>query len=298
MARYEEYEIETDLVPSPVKYTVMIPNSYDDSHEKYPMMLILHGGGGDNSFLKNQIGPIVDVLWDNGDTIEMIIATPDCDRSLYLDYRDGAQKWESFIIKEFLPHLETKYRVETDTSKHFIGGISMGGMGSLRIAFKYPNKFGVVMSFEPGIEPALEWKDVKVEDKFYRAQEFLEERFGSPIDENYWKVNNPASILSNNPEKIRESDLKIYLEVGTEDMFYLFHGTEFLHRILYDNNIKHEFRYVYGADHVGSSFRERLINGFSFLKRVLDLPDPNLDPQITAARKVIDVIKKKAGLNK
>ena len=151
MARYEEYEIETDLVPSPVKYTVMIPNSYDDSHEKYPMMLILHGGGGDNSFLKNQIGPIVDVLWDNGDTIEMIIATPDCDRSLYLDYRDGAQKWESFIIKEFLPHLETKYRVETDTSKHFIGGISMGGMGSLRIAFKYPNKFGENSTFTSSI---------------------------------------------------------------------------------------------------------------------------------------------------
>ena len=39
-------------------------------------------------------------------------------------------------------------------------------------------------------------------------------------------------------------------------------GAEFLHRILFDNQIRHEFRLVYGADHIGVSFRERLINGF------------------------------------
>jgi hypothetical protein len=78
-------------------------------------------------------------------------------------------------------------------------------------------------------------------------------------------------------------------------MFYLFHGTEFLHRILYDNNIKHEYRYVFGANHVEFSFREILTNGFSFIKRVLNLPDPKFDSQITAARKLVDMLKKSAG---
>ena len=37
----------------------------------------------------------------------------------------------------------------------FIMGISMGGLGSLRMAVKYPEVFQAVASQEPAIEPAL-----------------------------------------------------------------------------------------------------------------------------------------------
>lgn len=119
----------------------------------------------------------------------------------------------------------------------------------------------------------------------------MEERFGSPIDENYWKANNPASILIKNREKIRNSGIKIYIEVGTEDMLGLFRGSEFLHRILFDNKIKHEYRLVYGADHVGNTFTERFNNGFSYLNRVINPPDP--DSQVIATRKFFAVMKNK-----
>jgi S-formylglutathione hydrolase len=226
----------------------------------------------------------------------MVIATPDCDRSFYLDYKDGSEKWESFIINEFIPHLQQEYRIEEDTGKYFIGGISMGGMGALRMGFKYLDKFGMILAFEPGIEPALLWKDVKLEDKFWRAQALLEERFGKPFDEEYWRFNNPASIVHENANKIRDSNILIYLEAGTEDIFGLFRGTEFLHRILFDNHIKHEYRYVYGADHVGFSLGERLINGFLYIKRVLNLPNPESDPQLKGARKFVKILKERAGL--
>ena len=105
----------------------------------------------------------------------------------------------------------------------------------------------------------------------------MDKVFGSPIDEDYWNKNNPAYIVRETAENIRNSDTKIYLEVGTEDFFGLFRGAEFLHRILFDRNIRHEFRYVYGADHLGVSFRERIINGFSFLNRIINPLEEPLD---------------------
>ena len=161
----------------------------------------------------------------------------------------------------------------------------MGGLGALRMGFKNPDKFGALASFEPGIEPAFEWKDVKLEDKFYRDQKFLEKIFGSPIDKDYWKANNPSYILTKNATKIRKSGIKIYLEVGTDDMLGLFRGTEFIHRLLFENNIRHEYRLVYGADHVGNSLQERLFNGFSFLNRVVNPAEP--DPLLVNFRKLI-----------
>ncbi|MFW9879311.1 MAG: alpha/beta hydrolase-fold protein, partial [Candidatus Thorarchaeota archaeon] len=222
MAIFKENDFPTRLVPNPAKYTVMLPDDYNISNNTYPLMLFLHGGDGDRGVLEERVGGIINELWEKSLTPEMIIVTPDCDRSFYLDYKNGSQKWESFLITELLPYLREKYRVNNGRNNSFIGGISMGGMGALRMGFKYSLEFGIVLAFEPGIEPALEWKDVKLEDKFWRDQSLLEERFGKPFDEEYWKSNNPASIVIDKANEIRESNIKIYLEAGTEDMFGLF----------------------------------------------------------------------------
>jgi len=275
--KIKRFQIESDFVPSPVEYDVLFPKEYENSDKVYPLMLLLHGGGNQDRNFLNLIGPIIWDLWEEMIVPEMVIVTPNCNRSLYMDYKDGSEKWESFIIREFLPYLQKEYRVTPDVNNTFIGGVSMGGLGSLRLGFKYLDKFRAVVSFEPGIEPAFEWKEVKTIDKFYRQKDFMEKVFGSPIDEDYWNKNNPAFIVRETAEKIRNSDIKIYLEVGTEDFFGLFRGAEFLHRILFDRNIRHEFRYVYGADHLGVSFRERIINGFSFLNRIINPLEEPLD---------------------
>lgn len=275
--KIKRFQIESDFVPSPVEYDVLFPKEYENSDKIYPLMLLLHGGGNQDRNFLNLIGPIIWDLWEEMIVPEMVIVTPNCNRSLYMDYKDGSEKWESFIIREFLPYLQKEYRVTPDVNNTFIGGVSMGGLGSLRLGFKYLDKFRAVVSFEPGIEPAFEWKEVKTIDKFYRQKDFMEKVFGSPIDEDYWNKNNPAFIVRETAEKIRNSDIKIYLEVGTEDFFGLFRGAEFLHRILFDRNIRHEFRYVYGADHLGVSFRERIINGFSFLNRIINPLEEPLD---------------------
>lgn len=270
MENIQTFQIETNLVQSPVNYDVLLPKSYNTSNKKLPLMLFLHGGGPlRHQHLKNTSRQIWD-MWEKKITPEMVIVTPLCERCFYMDYRDGSEKWESLIIDELLPHLQNKFHVAIDETKTFIGGVSMGGMGSLRMGLKNPHKFGAIVSFEPGIEAAFEWQDVEPIDKFYRPKLLYEKVFGTPVDQNYWNINNPAYIVRENDGRIRESGLKIYIEVGTDDAFGLYRGAEFLHRALFDRKINHEFRLVYGADHIGSSLRERYTNGFSFINRILD----------------------------
>jgi len=270
MIETETFQINSNLVPSPVKYEILFPKSYEQSNKVYPLMLFLHGGGDRDRNVLNLISPIICDMWEKKLLTEIVIATPSCNRSLYMDYKDGTEKWESFIMQEFLPLLQQEHRVVTNSNTTFIGGISMGGLGSLRMGFKYLEKFGAIMAFEPGIEPAFEWHEVELKDKFYRNKEFMEKIFGNPFNEKYWNKNNPAYIAKEKAEEIRKSNMKIYIEVGTEDFFGLFRGAEFLHRTLFDRNIPHEFRYVYGADHLGVSLRERIINGFGFLNRIIN----------------------------
>ncbi|NVM43794.1 MAG: esterase [Candidatus Lokiarchaeota archaeon] len=269
--KYLTFKLESEIVPSPVKYGVILPEDYDESNTNYPLLLFLHGGGGDEKSI-GFIEPIIRTLWKENKLPKMVVATPSCTRSLYMNYRDGSENWESFIIEEFLPFLQENYKIAKDSTKTFISGVSAGGLGALRMGFKNVDKFGIILSFEPAIEPVYEWEEIEIRDKFYRPKELFEKIFGKPVDKEYWKENNTACILRENAENIYISGIKIYLEVGTKDFLGLYRGAEFMHRLLFDNRIDHEFRLVYGGDHLGVTLKERFHNGLLALNRFINPP--------------------------
>ncbi|MEZ5558216.1 MAG: alpha/beta fold hydrolase [Pseudomonadales bacterium] len=289
MADLDVIDLKSGLVPSPRKVAVLTPPGYD-SKRPTALLVWLHGGGGSHEFL-SRMAPVFEAAWQAGQAPAMVVVTPDAERSFYLDYKDGNQRWESFVLDELIPFVESHYAI--DPQQRYIGGISMGGMGSLRMAFKHPDRFRAVIALEPGIEPALAWGDVGIEDKFWRAQDLLEARYGKPMDE-YWAANNPANIADANPARLRDSGLDIYLEVGSEDLFGLDRGTEFLHRLLYDHGIHHEYRYVLGADHVGRSVGPRVRDALAFLERRSEPPQP--DPELERTRRMIEGLKRRAGM--
>ena len=53
-------------------------------------------------------------------------------------------RYEDFFVKEFLPFIESHYRIRADRAHRGITGVSMGGYGALRFAFRYPQLFGSV----------------------------------------------------------------------------------------------------------------------------------------------------------
>jgi S-formylglutathione hydrolase len=274
-AKLIEAGMQTDMVPSPAQYAVLLPS--DSGAAALPLMLFLHGGGGSRAFLSN-MRPVIEAAWESGDLPPVVVATPSVGRSFYMDYRDGTQRWETFVLGPFLEMLQREYPARKDRDGTFGVGVSMGGMGILRMAFKNPGRFAAVAALEPGIDPALRWEEVQPRHKFYRGPALFEELFGNPFDAAYWEANNPAAIVRSQAEAIRASGLQVWLDAGDEDFFNLHEGTEFLHRILWEERVPHDYHLIRGANHVGRTMPERFREALRFIGRVLDPPGP--DPAV------------------
>ncbi len=287
-------KVETTNVAGPVDVAVYLPAGYDAKRaEVYPLIIQLHGGGGSSANM-TAMAETLEAGIKAGLVPASVSVMPSAGRSFYMDYRDGSQKWETFVVKDLLGWMRANYNVPKGRASTLITGVSMGGMGSLRIAFKHPDAFQAVASMEPGIEPALAFKDVKLRDRFWRDDTLLQSIYGKPVDEAYWAANNPATIAKENPERL--VGLGIYLEAGDQDMFFLHHGTEFLHRILFDNAISHEYRLVKGAEHVGPSIAPRFLDALAFFGRVLDPPTNWTEaPGVKQTRQRVDGFKRAAG---
>jgi len=293
-SRLESLTLTTTLVPSPANCTVLHPPGAE-SAASLPLLLLLHGGNGDQGFLAN-LKPTLEAAWAAGEFAPCLVATPDADRSLYLDYFDGSEKWESFIVGELIPHLRAAYGLATGRNQTIVSGISMGGLGALRLGFKHPDVFGGLAALEAGIEPALRFSDVTARNSFQRGRPFLEARFGHPVNETFWQANNPANIAIAGREALRAAGLQIYIEVGDLDMFHLDEGVEFLHRVLWDHDIPHEYRLVHGADHLGRSLPARLRDGLKFLSAHVLTPLPP-DTSYAAGEREVEALKRMAGVD-
>ena len=286
--------LSTSSVPGPVEVRVRLPCGYDPQRaDRYPLLLLLHGGGGSSLDL-DMLEPAIERAMRDSSIPPTVIAMPSARRSLYMDYRNGSQRWESFIIHELLPFLRERYHVATGREGTMVSGWSMGGAGSLRLAFKHPDIFRAVAGLEPAIEPATRWRDVVTLDKYYRPSEMVRSIFGNPVDAEFWAENNPATLASRYPDRLTR--LGIYLEVGDKDALLLYRGTEFLHRILFDRGIAHEYRLVRGADHVGPSLLPRFYDALAFLGRQL-VPPKWDDPEVLAFHQWTGSLQRSAGLH-
>jgi S-formylglutathione hydrolase len=289
-AKLIEGAVTTELVPGPVQYYALVPPGYDALTEPVPLVLNLHGGGGNREVLARQ-QPLFESLWAAGAIPPMVIVTPSVTpRCFYMDFKDGSERWESFLLGPLLEHLRGRFKVRDDRRGTLITGISMGGMGALRLALKHPELFGAVAALEPGIEPIDDWAQLRPKHRFWRGDDLLQAAYGAPVDREYWNANNPATIVQRDAEKLRASELRIYLEAGDSDLFWLYEGTEHLHHVMWQARLRHEYRLYYGADHVGRTLGPRTEAAYRFLAASLEEPLP--DPAVSAARQRIDPLKR------
>ncbi|MCY4056529.1 MAG: hypothetical protein OXG44_00870 [Gammaproteobacteria bacterium] len=84
----------------------------------------------------------------------------------------------------------------------------------------------------------------------------------------FWAENNPASIAAADPDRLRDSGLAILVECGAEDQADNHVGKEFLHRVLTEQGIPHEYRLVPAERHFPVA-SERFLAAFEFIGRAL-----------------------------
>src|SRR3546814_1808015 len=75
---------------------------------------------------------LIDKAIDDGILAPVVVAVPGASRSLYMDYRDGTERWETFIIADLLPTLRKELNVSLERERTFVAGWSQIGRASCR----------------------------------------------------------------------------------------------------------------------------------------------------------------------
>ena len=244
LGRGECRSMASKILGHPVQYCVILPPSYDSSRQSYPVLYFLHGLGSNSEILINSGGmDLINDLWSQKQIGEFLIVTPDAGRSFYINSRDGKVRYEDFFIHEFIPYIEKRYRVLADREHRGVSGVSMGGYGAFRFAFRYPQLFGSMSAHSAALLATLP----TVSSSDYQGailNRILGSAFGSPPDPAYWKQNNPFTIVGNGA---RSAGLKIYFDCGTEDDYGFDAGAKSFHELLDSRHISNEFHLFPGG---------------------------------------------------
>ena len=253
--------VESTILPHPVGYCAMLPPDYDaEPAKRFPVLYFLHGLGGDHTFLVSSGGwGLIEDAWEQKRFGEFVIITPQADTSFYINSKNGGTRYEDFFIREFIPRMEKKFRLLGTRSGRAIGGLSMGGYGALRFAFKYPQMFSSVGALMPAL---LEQLPHGSQNAGFTA--FFGSAFGSPLDEAYWKANTPFVFA----RSANLAGLKIYVDCGEQDGYGFDVGTRELDKLLTERRVPHEV-HLYPGQHDWQFVAQHLMESVEFQAKAL-----------------------------
>jgi predicted peptidase len=165
MEAFEKMEFTDNSGTLP--YRILFPNNYD-KEKNYPLILILHGAGergtdneaqlthGGNLFLKKELR----------EDYPALVVFPQCPEESYWSNveKTGSMMFAEFAFQEdgdptiamlqlqkLLLDLKGTYRI--DDNRIYVGGLSMGGMGTFEIVRRNPDTFAAAFSICGGAHP-------------------------------------------------------------------------------------------------------------------------------------------------
>jgi enterochelin esterase-like enzyme len=224
-----------------VGYSIYLPPDYAAASARYPVVYWLPGGGCNEepdspSIAQGLLGGI-DAAIRTEKLPPLIFLIVNGGRyTRYYDSLDRSIMMETTIIRELIPHVDATCRTVATRGGRAVQGGSMGGMGSLKFAFKYPELFSSAVAFCPAMLDA----DANME----RNPTLIPALFNG--DKALFTKDSPAAMLVTNADNIR-GKLAIKIVIGSEDG--LLKWTEQLHAGMVKLKISHEMEIVGGAGH-------------------------------------------------
>ena len=239
--------VKSTILARPVRYCAFLPESFDqDKTRRYPVLYYLHGLGDNEQSLLNLGGwDLIEELRRQGKIGDFVVLAPSGGHTFYLNSADGKLRYEDFLTQEFMPQMEKKYRVKGGRATRGITGVSMGGYGALRLAFKYPQQFAAVSAQMPALI-------AEIPPNFAAGgagspASMLGDIFGSPFNQAFFERNNVFRYAKTDPAAELKR-MKIYFDVGSNDDYGFEQGAQKLHLLLDSRGIANEF-HVYPGRH-------------------------------------------------
>ena len=229
-------EFDSSALQRKWTYAVYLPDGYDTSTLRYPVLYLLHGHGGDlyDWVNRGHIQQTADALIAHGDIPPAIIVLPDADSTWFVDRKE---KMETAVIVDLIGDAERTFRAIGARNGRLVAGLSMGGYGALRFVLKYPEKFVAAAL----LSPAIYDPEPPQTSGARRAGVF-----GAPdFDAEVWKqLNYPALWDAFLAKKVT---VPIYINSGDDDDHFIEAEATRLYSLLRKNGQPAELRIVDGG---------------------------------------------------
>ena len=150
---------------------IYTPAGYAESKEKFPVLYLHHGGGGDEDAwaTMGRAAQIADNLIAQGKAKPMIIVMPNGNATEAAAITEITRKpaaeapaltpvaqpssvtYETSLVNDILPYIEANYKVLASKEYRAVAGLSMGGGQAFNIGLKNTDKFAWIGIFSTGM---------------------------------------------------------------------------------------------------------------------------------------------------
>ncbi|SDG32101.1 alpha/beta hydrolase [Mucilaginibacter gossypii] len=260
-AKVDTVQIPSVAMNKTYKAAIAFPKAYEKSKANFPVLYLLHGGYGhfDDWLLKT---PDKSLVKDLADQYNIIIVMPEGEIfSYYVDSPiDPNSKFETYIIKEVIPFIDSKYRTVNDKKGRLITGLSMGGFGALYLSTRHPELFAAAGSMSGALDPNMTtWK--LPPDRFEMLTKMLDKIWGPMTPDTYLQYS-----VVNMADQIRKNGLPLVINIGVDD--FLLEPNRELHRRLVYNHTPHDYSEQPGG-HTWEFWQNALPGHLLFFSKVL-----------------------------
>ena len=131
-------------------FVAYLPDGYDRG-SAFPIAYLLHGacGAAPDYAEQGNLQATADRLIARRVIEPAVIVTPGAYDSWYID--SAYMRMQEAFFTEFMPHVETALHIRRERDSRVIGGLSMGGFGSLRFALQRPDLFNALAVMSPAV---------------------------------------------------------------------------------------------------------------------------------------------------
>lgn len=246
------YQLEVKQIPASqmaqsYPATIILPNSYQHSAARFPVLYLLHGYGGDhqNWYKETAIAALADQY-------NIIVVMPDGATDKW--YTDSpvnpAWRYRSYLAHDVVNYIDQHYRTLANAAGRGISGLSMGGYGALHIGLQHPELFGALASSSGGVDPrpfAGRWNLTAV--------------LGDPeAQHDNW---HNAAIIQQIGQ-LNSTAQALYIDCGSEDFFIEVNRQ--LHRALRQQGIPHHYA-EWPGDHSWQYWRSSIAFQLTFFQQ-------------------------------
>ncbi|MBL0111062.1 MAG: esterase family protein [Saprospiraceae bacterium] len=240
---FESLGFNSRMIGKKMNYSIYLPEGYNTSSRSYPVLYLLHGYT-DNETGWTQFGEIEQIankMMDAGEATPMIIVMPDGGVSWYINNFDRSVPYEDYFFQEFMPFVESTYRIRKEKKYRAVSGLSMGGYGSFMFAIKHPDMFSYCAPLSAAFfeeSSAINTPQANYDRTF--AVLYGPGLAGANRINDTYKANDPYRIISDTSRTKALKTVKYYLDCGDDD--FLSAANAEMHKLMLEKGITHEFR--------------------------------------------------------